>query len=228
MDANNDTSGKEKERPVLTLIQQIKDGQVDPETMGKELRQQCIEVFLCEGYAVPLMAQILRKCEKTVRRDLDEIRARNALSPSVDFAKKLVGEIVMSARVNRDHLMRLARLKDTSVAEKSQAEYYAHRVNMELTEKLQSLGYLPLKPKTIVADFTHTVQVNDEAALDDLKAQIIEIERLAADQGGLTPGLDLEVQRLRNRVGQLEVENSILKITDSQKKEESSNVKREN
>ncbi len=219
METSLQSPNNSKEQPVFMLIQQIKDGQVNPETVNKDLRQQIIEVFLAEGYSVSSMAQILRKCEKTIRRDIEEIRARNALTPSIDFAKKLVGEIVMSARINRDHLMRLARSKDTSVAERSQAEYYAHRVNMELTEKLQLLGYLPLKPKTIVADITHNVQVNDELDLTELKDQLIEVERFAVEQGGLSPELNVEVQRLRNRVSQLEVESSILRITDHQKQE---------
>jgi AraC-like DNA-binding protein len=217
MSANNAQTNKEQ--PILTLIQDIKDGRVAPETIDKDLRQQCVEVFLAEGYSISTMAQIFQKSEKTLRRDLDEIRQRNALTPNVELAKKIIGEIVTYTRVHRDHLMRLARSKETGVSERAQSEYYAHRVGMELVEKLQTLGYLPLKPKTIVGDFTHNMQVSDEKSFDELRVQLLEIERVALEQGELSPELEVEVKKIRGRIEQAEIENSITKILDQQKKE---------
>lgn len=208
-----------KELPILSVIQQLKDGQLSPETIDKDLRQQCVEVFLAEGYSISTMAQIFQKCEKTLRRDLDEIRERNALTPNVELAKKIIGEIFTYARIHRDHLMRLARSKETGVSERAQSEYYAHRVGMELVEKLQTLGYLPLKPKTIVGDFTYNMQVSDEKSFDELRMQLLEIERVALEQGGLSPELEAEVKKIRGRIEQAEIENNITKILDQQKKE---------
>jgi len=217
MSANNPFVNNEQ--PLLTLIQDIKDGRVAPETIDKDLRQQCVEIFLAEGYSVSSMAQIFKKNERTLRRDLENIRARNALSPDIELAKKLIGELLMYARIHRDHLMRLSRSKDTSVSERAQSEYYAHRVGMELVDKFQTLGYLPLKPKTIVGDFTHNVNVNDEKSLEDLKTQIIEIEKIAVEQGGFTPELECEVKRLKSRIEKVEIESDILKITEQERKE---------
>ncbi|VVB63384.1 Uncharacterised protein [uncultured archaeon] len=208
-----------REQPILTLIQQIKDGLVASDTVDKDLRQQCVEVLLGEGCSLATMAQIFKKCEKTIRRDIEEIRDRNAISPNIDLAKKLIGELLMYARIHRDYLMRLSRTRDVSVYERAQSEYYAHRVEMELVEKLQTLGYLPLKPKTIVGDFTHNMNVNDEKSIDDLKTQLVEIEKLAVDQGGLAPNLEIEVKRLKKRIEQVEIEKDILKISEQQKKE---------
>jgi hypothetical protein len=219
MSANDDMPDKSKEQPILTVIQQIKDGRLDPETIDKDLRQQCVEVFLGEGYTVSSMAQIFKKCERTIRRDVENIRERNALTPNIELAKKIIGELVTYARIHRDHLMRMARTKETSVSEKSQAEYYAHRVGMELVEKLQTLGYLPLKPKTIVGDFTHNVNANDEKSLEDLKMQLVEIEKIALEQGGFTPELECEVKRLKSRIEKVEIESNILKITEQERKE---------
>ncbi len=210
---------EKKEQPILTLIQQLKSGQVNPETIDKDLRQQCVEVFQAEGYSISTMAQIFQKCERTLKRDIDAIWDDKKLGPSIELVKRIVGEIVAYSRIHRDHLMRLARSKDASVSERAQAEYYAHRVEMELVDKLQTLGYLPLKPKTIVGDFTYNMQVNDEKSIDDLKMQLVEIEKLALEQGGLTPELEIEVKRLKKRIEQVEIEKDILKITDQQKKE---------
>ena len=218
MPANNAETNKEQ--PILTLIQKLKDGQISPELIDKDQRQLCIEVFVGEGYTISSIAQILSKCEKTIRRDLEEIRERNALTPDIGLAKRIIGEMVTNGHVHRNHLMRLARSKDASTAEKSQAEYYAHRVDMELVDRLQTLGYLPLKPKTIVGDFTYNMQVNDEKSIYDLKAQLAEIEKLALEHGALAPELEIEVKKLKRRIENVEIEKDILKITDKQGKEQ--------
>jgi hypothetical protein len=220
MSENNKQSQENKEQPILSVIQQLKDGQIDPETINKDLRQQCIEMFQKEGYSISQMAQIFQKSEKTIKRDIDKIWDMEKVGPSIELVKKLAGEFIAYWRIHRDHLMRLARSKDASVSEKAQAEYYAHRATMEFIEKFQTLGYLPLKPKTIVGDFTYNMNVNDEKSIDDLKMQLVEIEKLALEQGGLAPEIEIEVKRLKKRIEQVEIEKDILKITDKQKKEQ--------
>jgi len=147
-----------EETPILSLIQEIKDGRVDARLIGKDERQGCIEVLIGEGYNVPQIAQTLKRCEKTIRRDLDGIRARNAISPDTELAKKIVGDMLMYVRTHRDYLMRLARKGDASVSEKAQAEFYAAQLDLNLIAKLQSLGYLPYKDKNVCVDlFTKSV-----------------------------------------------------------------------
>ncbi len=207
-----------EQKPILTLIQDIKDGRVAPEAIDKELRQQAIEVLMAEGYSVASMAQIFRKCDKTVRRDLEEIRQRNALMPDIELAKKLIGELVVYARIHRDHLMRLARSKDTSVAERAQAEYYAHRVETELVDKLQTLGYLPLKPKTIVGDFTHTVNESTEKSVVDLRGQLVEIEKVVMEDKALSLEFKEEISTLRKRLEKADIEGDIEKLSSKIKR----------
>ena len=167
-----------EEQPIFSLIQQIKDATVAPETLTKELRQRCVEVLLGEGYNVAYLAQILKRSEKTIKRDIEDIRERNAISPNIDLAKKIIGEMVMYARINRDYLMKIARTKEASVAEKAQSEYYAFKVLVELLTKLQSTGYLPTKAQAIVGEVFHHVD-GQITNLDDLFRQIIEIEKMA-------------------------------------------------
>jgi IS30 family transposase len=206
-----------KEQPILTLIQRLKDGQISPELIDKDQRQLCIEVFIGEGYTISSIAQILNKCEKTIRRDLEEIRERNALTPDVGLAKKIIGDMVVSSHMHRGHLMRLARSKDASVSEKAQAEYYAHRVDMEIIDRLQTLGYLPLKPKTVVGDFTYNVTSSDEATFEDLRGQLKEIEKIAIEAGGYTPELECEVKKIQSRIERADIEKKIKEVSNKQK-----------
>jgi len=198
----NDT---EKEQPILGLIQQLKDGRLDPETIDKDLRQQCVEVFLGEGMTVSSIAQIFEKCEKTIRRDIEEIRERNALTPDINLAKKTIGEMVMYARMHRDHLMRLARVKDASVAERSQAEYLAARVGLELISKMQSLGYLPSKPTAIVGDVFHHFNGSDMAGLlDEISKQVIEVEKIASETGVIPKEIEGDLTEVKGFIKKAE------------------------
>jgi len=140
----DDTLIDEKDEiPAFSIIQRIKDGSLDPRALDKETRLQCVTVFISEGCTIFSIAQILKRNERTVRRDIEEIRESNAISPDPLLAKKIIGEFLANAHIHRDYLMRLARSKDASVSEKNQAEYHAAQVESNAIAKLQSLGYLP-------------------------------------------------------------------------------------
>lgn len=146
---------KRRQRPILTFIQDIKDRKISPDTLTKPLRQQCVEVFWGEGQSIAWMAQVLNRCEKTIARDLEDIRGRNGVLPDPTLAKKIIGEYLTRIRIHSAHLMRLARDKNASVSEKAQAELYAAQIGTNLITKLQSLGYLPTLPQAIVGEVTH-------------------------------------------------------------------------
>lgn len=193
---NNDSLQEKDEQPIFSLIQQIKDGSVAPETLTKDLRQRCVEVLLGEGYTVATMAQVLKKSDKTIKRDIEDIRERHAIAPDINLAKKMVGELLMYARINRDHLMKLARTKDVSVSERAQSEYCAFKVFSELVTKLQSLGYLPLKPQAIVGDIFH--HVNGEISdFDELTRQIIEIEEITDGDGKIADDIKEDISKMK-------------------------------
>ncbi|HHT9138415.1 MAG TPA: hypothetical protein ACFYEK_14375 [Candidatus Wunengus sp. YC60] len=213
MFANNPQEDINKEQPILALIQDIKDGRVSPETIDKELRQQCIEVFLAEGYTTSSIAQIFKKTDRTIRRDIEDIRAQNALTPNMDLAKKTIGEMVVYLHTHRAHLMRLARSKDASVAEKSQAEYLAARIGIELVARLQTLGFLPLKPQEIIADVSHYVATDNESSFGELRTQIVEIERISKESGELTPEMTKELEVLKKRIEKAEIQDKVSNIS---------------
>ena len=153
-----------QDQPLLSLIQEIKSGSTDPKVLPVELRQQIVETLMIEGYVVSQIAQLLNRSEKTIQRDLSQVRSKNSLKPSVDLAKQMIGELVVKARTHNAYLMRLARSKGGSISDKAQAEYSAWRVSKELVEKLQTLGYLPLRPQEIVGDLFHHLVMQDETA----------------------------------------------------------------
>jgi hypothetical protein len=178
-----DMDNENQEQPVMVLIQAIKEGRTDPQTIGKELRQRCVEVFMGEGYTIANMAQILKKSEKTIKRDVQEIREINALTPDIELVSKIAGELLCYGHTHRNFLMRLARGKDGTVSEKAQAEYYAYLVSADLITKLQSLGYLPSAPRSVVGDIFHHMDKDGANDIAGLQNEIIEMERIVEAAG---------------------------------------------
>ena len=216
--ATPEISSGPAEQPVLTLIQQIKDGTVKPTALNKEQRQQCVEVLALEGYTTSHIAQILDRSEKTIRRDLADIRVRNALAPTPELAKQLIGNLLMKSEVHQAALMRLARAKDGAVAERAQAEYLAWKIVKETTEALQSLGYLPLRPQQVVGNFVHHLSGEDsESSLERIEETILEIGTVAKDTGTLTPALTEHLQALELRLEQAKLNHEAQRLLEQQR-----------
>ncbi|MBU1630458.1 MAG: helix-turn-helix domain-containing protein, partial [Candidatus Omnitrophica bacterium] len=123
----NTTNNNKSENSALQLLQDIKSGTTDPKLLDKQTRQQCIETLLGEGYSCSQIAQIFKRSEKTISRDLGDIRQKNSLSPNIQFAKETVGELATKARIHSSYLMRLARDKDSPTGSKAEAEFLAWR-----------------------------------------------------------------------------------------------------
>ncbi len=203
METNNQNN---EEMPVLTLIQQIKAGAINPRTITKEDRQQCVAVLMLEGYPLSHIAQILGRSDKTIGRDLAEIRGKNSLTPSFELAKQLIGELLAKARTHQAHLMRLARSTDGSIGDKVQAEYLAWRVEKEAVEKLQTLGYLPLKPQQVVGDvFHHMDSQQREQSFEEIRKTMAEVASVAEETGTVSPELSQKIEHLNARVEKAEI-----------------------
>ncbi len=214
MGNNNKKEIPDDEEPILSLIQQIKDGTLNPKTLTNEIRQRCVEFLSSEGYTQAQIGQILMITERTVRRDLQEIEKRNALSPDINQAKCIIGNMFQKAMVHHKHLMRLARSPDATNGEKSQSEFLAWRVLKEVVEKMQTLGYLPLKPQEIVEDIFHHVADGDgERDIAEAKSMLSEIERAAKEAGTLDPETEKKIRALKVRIEQVEINQEVNKLT---------------
>lgn len=206
------------DKPVLTLIQRLQDGSLNPATLAKEERQQCVEALLFEGYSPVQISQLVSRSEKTIKRDLADIRLRNALIPSLELAKQLVGNFLIKVEAHQTRLMRLARGNDGSVSERTQAEYSAWRVLRESMELLQTLGYLPARPLQIAGDVMHHLSVEDgERSLEEIDQTIQEIETVGQEAGALTPEIARRVHELQLRLEKAKLGQDAQRLLEQQK-----------
>lgn len=199
------TRNDENEEPVYALIQKIRDGALNPKTLGKEARYRCVEVLLNEAYTPLEMAQLFKTCERTIKRDVDEILEVRKMSPDPEQAKKIIGEFWMYAGINRDRLMKLARAKDTSVSERAQAEYMAFKVSSETIVRLQSLGYMPQKPLSISGDIFHYT-ADSASQLEELNRQIAELGKMADGNDEAAKAIKSDVEGMKKVVVEIKTQ----------------------
>ncbi len=203
--------------PVITLIQRLKDGSVHPSTLTKDQRLACVEILYLEGYSPSQIAQIVDCSEKTVKRDLVEIYTKNALNPSPELARQIVGKMLMRSEAQQGRLMRLGRGSEGSVGERAQAEYLAWQVQKDTVILLQSLGYLPQRAQQVIGDFVHRLDVDEgsEASLEITQKIIEEIETVGQETGLDVKTVD-QLKLLRQRIEQAKLQQEAQRLLTQQ------------
>ena len=207
----NKSRDQDSDQPLLALIQQLKEGAILPKSFDKGTRHEIVELLVLQGQDVPTIAQFLKVSDKTIRRDLAEIREKNALSPDPKFIKTFLGEFVVYCRTHINQLMRLSRSKEGSIGEKAQAEYLAHRVGVERLKALESVGIFPTQPQAIIGSFYHNLS-GDELTkkFQEISAEVIEVDQTLKDCG---------IENLEASQGLLEIKKALEKYQEPKKNE---------
>lgn len=174
MSANN-AGGTPEELSTLDIIQQLKNGQVNPKALDIKTRIDCAELLLYEGYTRAQIAQILKTSDRTVTRYYKAIRKRNALKVTPDFPAEYMGQLIARTQHGIDYMIRLSGAKDAKTMEKVQARKEALQACFELTRLLQAGGYLP-SPSTVA-----------DAAISDSKPIVIKVVGKKAKKGPNEP-----------------------------------------
>ena len=203
-------NNNQEEQSIISIIQEIKQETLNPRTLSKDVRQRCVEFLIGEGYTEAQVGQILSRSEKTVSRDLSEVRAKNALTPSLDMAKQIAGELYQKALTHHRYLMRLARSPDANYSDKYQSEYLAWRVLKEMIEKFQTLGYLPLKPQEIVEDIFHHVDGGDgERSIAEARNALESIEKASRESGKFDADTEKKIKTIKAKIEKAEINDEI-------------------
>jgi hypothetical protein len=192
----NEHKPEEEEKSVLSIIQDIKNNLLDPKTLFPEERQRCVDFLLREGYTREQVAQIFVTTDRTIRRDLVEIRKKNALTADINLVKETIGDMFQKAMMHHAYLVRLARSSEASVAIKGQLEFQAWTVLKEMVVLMQNLGFLPSKPQAIVGEIFHHVdgKISD---LDELTKEIIDIENMADGDGKIEKDIKEDLTKIK-------------------------------
>lgn len=144
-----------KSRGVLELLNDVRSGTLAPRSLDGRTRTRCVEYLLGEGVSIPEIAKLLERNERTIRRDIDSIRAANALVVDDEFAPRIAGELVNESRASMARIRRITRDKDCPHDVRVDGERAFFEILDGMISRLQSLGYLPMATHRLQADLTH-------------------------------------------------------------------------
>jgi len=211
-----------EETPILEILTQIKNGIRDPKKLPTDIRRDCVEhLWHVEGQPTAVIAQLLKVSDKTIQRNKDAIRERNAKKLTQEDRLKILGDLLAKGTAAHENLMRLARSKDGSIQEKAQSGYYAWKGIEEQVELLQSLGYFPSKPMQIEADIHYSRE--EEMTPAQLKEELARLEKEMSEKNKNDPEIiKLKEEVIRN-IAIAEAKQGLVELEAKIKKEQETN-----
>jgi len=156
-DAEN-SSGKDQgsESQSLTLLQGIKDGSVNPSSLCPADRRLLVSFLVAGGQSTAEIALLLKTSDRTIERDRKAIRDENAMDKDQKLAEKIAGMLYVEAERCIPRIRKIQRDSNASPAVKIDAEHRCFQIVCQLSEKLQSLGFLPTAAQKFEADVRHS------------------------------------------------------------------------
>jgi len=195
--------------PVLQILKQIKESILDPKDLAPEIRQDCVEhLWLVESHPVATIALLLNVSDKTIRRDQDVIRKRNAKKPSADYTVQVFGELLEKATSAHEHMVRLSRSSEGSVKEKTEAGFYAWKMIKQQIEIAQSLGVAPSQSFKIETNIRH----EDEVTPAQLKEELARLEGIVKAKNTIDPKIDELIETVKRQIALAEAKAGIKEL----------------
>lgn len=171
-------NNKEKDMPVFEILKNIKDGTINPDLVSKETREMCVEALVGEGYTSGQIASLLKKSDRTIRRDMAEVRKQNSIEASPEFSQMIAGEFLATGRIQSARLKQLARSNEISGKDRARIEYMSWLITKDVAEKLHKIGFM------------HNIVSNALPSEDKANKTV------KADPDGLTPEQIKEIKML--------------------------------
>jgi hypothetical protein len=205
----NEKKENYQDTPTLQILKQIRDGVIDGKKLDQEIRQDCVQhLWYVEGRSVAEIAQILNVSDKTIRRDQDQIRKRNANKPSADYTIEVFGELLQKAKSAHENMMRLSRSPEASVQEKAQAGFYAWKMIQQQIEIAQSLGVAPSSALKIEAN----IHREEETSPSKLKEELARLEGIVSAKGVIDPKIAELIETVNGQIALAEAKLGIKEL----------------
>ncbi len=177
------TSEKDDGLQTLALLQKIKDGQFEANSIEKAERKLLVRFLMAEGKSTAEIAHLLKVSDRTIERDKKTLREEIAITKDPKLVEQMVGMLVYESQLSVQRLRKVQRDKDASAADKIEAERTNNQNRYQLLKMMQSLGYLPTAAQKFEADLTHCAALSltlDEIQLEAERVKKIQ-ESLPAD-----------------------------------------------
>lgn len=170
------SSPKLKKLRSLKILQSIKTGSTDPESLLPGERRALVTVLTAEGQSTAEIAHFLKVSDRTIERDKKAIRQENALSQDPELAGVIAGRLVDEAQICVQRIRKFERDNNCPPAAKIEGEKGCFHIVNSLAERLQSMGYLPIAAKKLEADLTHHME--NTLSLDEIKSEAQRLQNI--------------------------------------------------
>lgn len=208
---SNEDRPIDEETPTLEILKQIRDGITDPKRLDPEIRQGCVwHLWIVESRSVAEIAQILNVSDKTIRRDKEIIKEKNAKKFTPEDKLKILGELLAKASAAYENLMRLARSKEGSLQEKSQTAYLACKAIEELIKLYQSMGYFPSKSMEIGLGIHYSRE--EEMTPAQLKEELARLEKAMGEKSKNDPEIIKLKEAVIRSIGIAEAKEGLVEL----------------
>lgn len=177
---------KRRNRSTMDLIRDLKQGRVRGSQLTPDRRRQCVEFLMLEDVSKHEIADLIGCCERTVRRDLAHIRRDNALLPSSDTHKEILGQYRMQIERSVSRLNKIVRDQSASPTDKITALTVAAEISDQYVGRLAGLGLLSGGES----------DAGDVAAL----AEVVKVAAVIAAELGEESPLAIEIRELIGRL----------------------------
>ena len=185
---------KRRERTTMDLIRTLRDGTASGRKLSQDQRRSCVEMLALEGMQTSEIADLLGRCDRTIRRDLEQIRTENALHPSDELGPVILGEYRTRVETSVSRLHKLQRDQNATVADKISAVRSAAEIYDRFVERLSALGLISgdrsaSQDQVNFAELIHVAGVISSEFAED-SPMSVEIRGLIArmHSGPLPPG----------------------------------------
>jgi pheromone shutdown protein TraB len=164
-------------------------------------------LWMSEAQTEAAMAHLLKVSIKTIQRDKDVIRKRNAERLTPEGKSKIIGELLGKLTSTHENLMRLARSKDGSIQETAQAGSYATSAILEMGKMLQSLGYLDSAGQKIDVSIRE-----EEPTPSKLKEELARLEKIVSGKNVSDPEVTRLMEEMRYHIAIAEAKERLVKL----------------
>lgn len=191
--------GRESAEPrnVIALIRQLHSKQLTRKEISKEEILACVEHLTREGALAVEIAEMLSCSDRTIRRDLEAIRSRNAM----EFDPSTGAQLLSEFKELYDHAIQRLRRAERDSSAKPSERVMALRALLTASERcaklFQSLGYLPKVSETadsvpqqmkdLVARVRHLAGQQDACENAELAQQVRRVVEGMRDRGPRPP-----------------------------------------
>ena len=211
MSAENESQKQITGSPIA-LARDLQKGILSAKNISKDDRQMIVEYLSSEGCSAGQIADICKVNQRTIYRDRDHIRKKNAVSKDPEFTAKQVGQLMHRANQAVENLIRVSKDSACPHGTKVHAISQTWNIVKELNQMLQSIGYLPNTGLQINANIDHTY--SEPPTFEQLECEVKTLELLLQQTDNDDENALRMVAELKNMIIRSSTSNTIRNIKD--------------